>query len=100
MAKSKIGDYENLPQALKDRHDKSTNALNKLTSEVLNKLSGEKLRSLLDNMLLAEAFSLRITRPLHIEKIKLVCRTLESKGIYLNPAKAKRMAKLAKRKFN
>lgn len=99
MAKSKIGDYENLPLALQQRHDKSTLSLAKLTGEVLNKLSGDKLKQLLDNMLLAEAFSLRITRPLHIEKIKLVCRTLESKGIYLNPAKAKRMAKLNKRKI-
>ena len=99
MAKSKIGDYENLPQALKNRHDKSTLALAKLTGEFLNKLTGDKLKQLLDNMLLAEAFSLRITRPLHIEKIKLICRTLESKGIYLNPAKAKRMAKLNKRKI-
>ena len=68
---------------LKERHKKQTNQLNMIDDTHLSKLDDTQMRSLMDRLLLGEGMSLRITRPLFIEKVKLVNSVLKSRGIIL-----------------
>ena len=68
---------------LKERHKKQTNQLNMIDDTHLSKLDDTQMRSLMDRLLLGEGMSLRITRPLFIDKVKLVNSVLKSRGINL-----------------
>jgi hypothetical protein len=68
---------------LQERHKKQTNQLNMIDDSHLSKLDDTQMRSLMDRLLLGEGMSLRITRPLFIDKVKLVNSVLKSRGINL-----------------
>ena len=68
---------------LQERHKKQTNQLNMINDTHLSKLDDTQMRSLMDKLLLGEGMSLRITRPLFIDKVKLVNSVLKSRGINL-----------------
>ena len=68
---------------LKKRHKKQTKQLNMIDDTYLAKLDDLQIRSLMDRLLLGEGMSLRVTRPLFVEKIKFVNLALKSRGINL-----------------
>ena len=72
-----------MKKRLQERHKKQTNQLNMIDDTHLSKLDDTQMRSLMDRLLLGEGMSLRITRPLFIEKVKLVNSVLKSRGINL-----------------
>ena len=73
------GDYNTLSPRLQKRHDKNTKSLNKVTIKVLEKYTNNQCKEVLQKLMDNEIFSLRITRPLFIEKIKMVCKFLREK---------------------
>ena len=72
-----------MKKRLQERHKKQTNQLNMIDDTYLSKLDDTQMRSLMDRLLLGEGMSLRITRPLFIEKVKLVNSVLKSRGLSL-----------------
>lgn len=78
------GDFDTLNPRLQERHLKNTKSLNKVTVEILNKYTTDQVKEVLQKLMNNEIFSLRITRPLFVEKIKMVCKFLrEERGINL-----------------
>ena len=77
-----------------ERHKKHTKQLNMIDDTRLAKLDNLQLRSLMDRLLLGGEMSLRITRPLFVEKIKFVNLALKSRGINLKEGKSAPEVKL------
>ena len=78
------GDYNTLSPKLQERHNKQTLALNKVTIEKLKTYSNDQCKEVLQKLMNNEIFSLRITRPLFVEKIKMVAKFLrEERNINL-----------------
>jgi len=78
------GDFDTLSPKLQERHLKNTKSLNKITVKVLDKYTTDQVKEVLQKLMNNEIFSLRITRPLFIEKIKMVAKFLrEERGINL-----------------
>jgi len=78
---------------LKERHKKQTKQLNMIDDTHLAKLDDLQIRSLMDRLLLGEGMSLRVTRPLFVEKIKFVNLALKSRGINLKEEAERRIWK-------
>ena len=72
-----------MKKRLQERHKKQTNQLNMIDDTHLAKLDDLRIRSLMDRLLLGEGMSLRVTRPLFVEKTKFVNLALKSRGINL-----------------
>ncbi len=81
MTKSKIGDYENLPQNLKDRHDQHMYKLSQITQDHLDNLDDQQLEKLLFNLLHNHILCLRITRPEFTTKIGFVNKERKLRGL-------------------
>ena len=79
MTKAKRGDYETLPQNLKDRHDKHIYQLSQITQDHLDNLDDQQLEklffSLLNNHLLC------LTRPEFTTKISFVNKERKLRGL-------------------
>ena len=81
---AKRGDYETLSPNLQARHDKQISQLSKINKDLLDSFDDVKVGKLLRELMTKELFSLRITRPTWIEKIKFVSKYLrEERGIDL-----------------
>lgn len=71
------GDYQELSENLQQKHDKQTATLSKITKKLLDKKSTDGIREYLKKLMMAELFSLRITRPLFVAKIKFIAKYLK-----------------------
>jgi len=78
------GDFNTLSPKLQQRHLKNTESLNKVTIGKLDTYTTDQVKEVLQKLMNSEIFSLRITRPLFIKKIKMVCKYLrEDRNINL-----------------
>ena len=78
------GDFQTLSSRLQQRHLKNTESLNKVTIGKLDTYTTDQVKEVLQKLMNSEIFSLRITRPLFIKKIKMVCKYLrEDRNINL-----------------
>tara|TARA_R100000687_G_scaffold25816_1_gene22031 strand:+ start:474 stop:803 length:330 start_codon:yes stop_codon:yes gene_type:complete len=69
---------------LDERAKKQKQSLSKITSKVIAKLTNNQLEVLIDKLIRNEIFALVVTRPLFINKIKMVNKYLrEVRGINL-----------------
>ena len=81
MTKAKRGDYETLPQNLKDRHDKHINQLSQITQDHLDNLDDQQLEKLFISLLNNHLLCLRITRPEFTTKISFVNKERKLRGL-------------------
>ena len=81
MARIKKGDYETLPQNLKDRHDKHIYQLSQITQDHLDNLDDQQLEKLFFSLLNNHLLCLRITRPEFTTKISFVNKERKLRGL-------------------